>query len=130
MLAAGESYRSVGRAYGVAHTTVSDYLRRPEVVAQLREVRRRQQAERRALREQRVEERRAEKGLRVRARAEANLDRAHEAWRRSAKPLRRSELEVWLDEKEAPPRFPSREGWSPNDELADQVARQTLDRRK
>src|ERR1700757_4626652 len=90
-LAAGESYRSIGRSYGVAHTTVSDYCRRPEVQAGAGGVRRHQQAERTARKEQRTQERRAEKEVRARADAEANLDRAHEAWRRSTKPWRRSE---------------------------------------
>jgi hypothetical protein len=120
-LAAGESYHSLGRSYGVSHTTVSAYCRRPEVIARVGELRRRQQAERRALREQRVEERRAEKKLRARARAEAKLDRAHEAWRRSAKPWRRSEEEVWLDERDAPPGSPSWERWSNNDDEAEKT---------
>jgi hypothetical protein len=85
------------------------------------ELRRRQQAERRALREQRAKERRAEKQLRARARAEAKLDRAHEAWRRSAKPWRRSEEEVWLDERDAPPGVPSWKRWSINDEEAEKA---------
>jgi hypothetical protein len=114
-LAAGESYRSVGRAYGVAHTTVSDYLRRPEVVAQLGEVRRRQQVERRTLREQTAEERRIERKVRRRARAEGSWDRELRAARGR---VRGSDYEVWLY---APRGLTSQERWSSNDELADQV---------
>lgn len=114
-LAAGESYRSVGRAYGVAHTTVSDYLRRPEVVAQLCEVGRRQQVERRALRELNAKERRAEEEVRRRARAEARWDRELRAARGR---VRGSDYEVWLY---APRGLTSKERWSSNDELADQV---------
>jgi hypothetical protein len=90
-------------------------------MTQVGELRRRQQAERKAFRKQRAEERRAEKRLRARARAEATLDRAHEAWRRSAKPWRRSEEEVWLDERDAPPGVPSWERWSINDEEAEKA---------
>jgi hypothetical protein len=100
---------------------VSDYCRRPEVVARVGELRRRQQAERTALKEQRALERRAEKEVRARADAEAKLDEAHEAWRRSAKPRRRSEEEVWLDERDAPPGVPSWERWSINDEEAEKT---------
>src|SRR3954454_9400814 len=104
---AGESLRSLGREFGVSHTTLARRLRRPEVASELREARRRHRARLKAGREERAARRRAEKELRARAGAEAKLDRAHEVWRRSAKPRRHSPYEVWLDEHEAPPGGPS-----------------------
>jgi hypothetical protein len=88
---AGESLRSLGRELVVPHTTLSRRLGRAESRPQLREARLRHQAKRRASRKQRSEEKRVEKEVRIRARAEAKLDRAHAAWRRSAKPIRHSE---------------------------------------
>ena len=120
-VASGESLRSLGRELGVAHTTLSRRLRRPGMALQLREARRRVRAKEKARRDERAEERRAEKRLRVRARAEKRLDSAHAALRRSAKPRRRSEFEVWLDENEGPLGLPSWERWSINDELAEQA---------
>jgi hypothetical protein len=99
---------------------VSDYLRRPEVVAQLGELSRRRQAELRALREQRREEKRAEKELRRRARVEARRDSELRAWRGPVQ-ARGSDYEDWLDQRDAPRGLTSKERWSHNDQLADQV---------
>ena len=55
-LAAGESFRSIGRAYVVAHATVADYSRRPEVAELVRELRQDQQAERQREQDQRDDE--------------------------------------------------------------------------
>src|SRR5512135_1144702 len=80
-LAAGESFRSIGRAYGVAHTTVADYSRRPEVAELVRELRQDQQAERQAARALKTKERKAEQRVRRQARADAQRDSLLEAWK-------------------------------------------------
>ena len=46
--AAGEALRPLAVDYGVAHTTLARYLRRPEVADQLRDARRLTRAERRS----------------------------------------------------------------------------------
>ena len=119
--ASGESLRSLARELEVAHTTLARRLRRPGMALELREARHRVRAKQKAGRDERAEERRAERKLRARARAEAKLDRAHEVWRRSAKPRRRSEFEVRLDENEGPRGLLSSERWSINDELAEEA---------
>src|SRR5712691_9091391 len=58
--AAGEPLRELAPAYGVAHTTLSRYLRRPDVVKQLEEAARLIRAERRAAETRQQAEQKAE----------------------------------------------------------------------
>src|SRR4051812_4052248 len=88
--AAGESLRALADDYGVAHSTLLRYLRRPEVVLELREARRRLPARRKEARAQRASERQLEREVRERAREEAELDRELEAWRPSERRPRSS----------------------------------------
>ena len=61
--------------YGVAHTTLLRYFRRPELVLDLREARRRLPERRKAARAERAKERLMEKEVRRQAREEARWDR-------------------------------------------------------
>jgi lambda repressor-like predicted transcriptional regulator len=88
-IAAGESLRSLARELGVAHTTLSRSLRRPEVAAALRAAKRR-------LRAQHARERRAEKELRRRARPQARSDRTNHG--RSGT-TRRSDEALWSTDR-------------------------------
>jgi hypothetical protein len=57
---AGEPLRELAHGYGVAHTTLGRYFDRPDVKAQLRQVRQQLRAEQRALAGARAAERRLE----------------------------------------------------------------------
>jgi hypothetical protein len=119
---AGESSRSLGRDYHVAHTTILRSMRRPEAAEGLRAARRRLGEQRQARAAERTEKREAEADVRRRACEEARLDRELEAWYRSATPLARaSEYEVWLDQREAPRYLSSKDRVSVNDELGEKV---------
>jgi hypothetical protein len=78
--AAGESLRRLAVDYGVAHTTLGRYFRRPEVVGLLREARRGVRVERRALVARRGEQRRLLAQLRRRAQEEAGRRAGRRSW--------------------------------------------------
>ena len=112
---AGESLRVLARDYGVVHSTLGDFFRRPDAKRELREARRRLDAERKA---RRVALRLLKQDVQRRAREDARHDRRLEAWARRRP--RRSGIEGWLDEHDAP-RGRSRERFSVNDDLAETV---------
>jgi len=115
---AGEPSRSLGRDYGVAHTTILRDMRRPEAAVELREARRRLREKRHARAVERAEKRKADEDVRRRAREEARRDRELDTWYRSA-PRRASEHEAWLDQRDAPRYLSSKERMSISDELAE-----------
>ena len=74
---AGEPLRAIAPDYGVAHTTLGDFFRRPEAVLGLEEARRRLEAERKA---RQAMVRSLEQDVRRRAREDKERDRQLEAW--------------------------------------------------
>lgn len=110
----GEPVRALAREIGVAHSTLLRSLQRPEVEEKLRAIKRRRSAER-------GEGRRLLKDVRRRAREQAARDRQLAGAQRKPAPLRRSDYEEWLDERERPRGLSSTERMSINDELAAQV---------
>jgi DNA-binding transcriptional MocR family regulator len=117
---AGESSRSLGRDYGVAHTTILRDMRRPEAAVELRAARRRLRGKWRARAAERADKRQAEADVRRRAREEARRDRELDTWYSSAT-ARASEYEVWLDQREAPRYLSSKERVSVSYELAEKA---------
>jgi len=115
--AAGESLRALAPDYGVHHTTLGRFFRRPEAVLELREARRRLQAERKA---RQAKKRRLEEDVRRRAREDEERDRRLEAWPPPDMPLRSGYL-GWLDEREGPRWLSSRDRFSVSDDLAETV---------
>ena len=115
--AAGESERALAPDYGVVHSSLSRHFRKPEAVVELREARRRLQAERGT---RRAEERDQVQEVRRRAREERERDREYKAWTLRKGP-RRSGYRGWLDERGAPRGLSSRERYSENDDLAREV---------
>lgn len=113
---AGESQRVLARDYGVAHSTLGDFFRRPDGVLGLREARLRLQEERKA---RQAEERRLKQEVQRRAQEDKEHDRRLEAW--ASRRPRRSGLEGWLDERDAPRGLSSRDRFSANDDLAEAV---------
>ena len=76
---AGESSRSLGRDYDVAHTTILRSMRRPEAAEELRAARRRLREQRQARSAERTVKQQAEIDVRRRAREQARRDRELEA---------------------------------------------------
>jgi transposase len=113
---AGESQRVLARDYGVVHSTLGDFFRRPDGVLGLEEARRRLQAERKA---RQAEERRLKQKVQRRAQEDNERDRRLEAWARRRP--RRSGYEGWLDEHDAPRGLSSRDRFSVSDDLAEAV---------
>jgi hypothetical protein len=113
---AGESQRSLARDYGVVHSTLGDFFRRPDGVLGLEAARRRLQAARRA---RQAMERELQQNVRKRAQEDAKHDRRLESWARRR--TRRAGYEGWLDEHDAPRGLSSRERFSVNDDLAETV---------
>jgi transposase len=113
---AGESQRALARDYGVVHSTLGDFFRRPDGVLGLEEARRRLQAERKA---RQAEERRLKQKVQRRAQEDNKRDRRLEAWARRRP--RRSGYEGWLDEHDAPRGLSSRDRFSVSDDLAEAV---------
>jgi DNA-binding transcriptional MocR family regulator len=119
---AGESSRSLGRDYHVAHTTILRAMRRPEAAEELRAARQRLREQQQARAAERREKREAQADVRRRACEEARLDRELEAWYRSAKTRAwASEYEVWLDQRDAPRYLSSKERVNTHGELAEKV---------
>jgi hypothetical protein len=108
--AAGESFRSLAPDYGVAHTTLMDYFKRPECARALRQAENQLRAERRAAADRRAAERRLEREVRSKAAEQAKGERKQArdtkaASRESASRRRRpprNDYEAWLDERDAP----------------------------
>lgn len=120
--AAGEPLRTLAGDYGVAHTTLSRYFRRPSILRQLKQAERAVRAERRGLAKLRARERRLERQVRRRAREELRAARVAARLALAAnKPKPASPYEEWLDERglRRPP-LPS-ERYSANDEIAERV---------
>jgi hypothetical protein len=114
---AGESLRVLARDYGVVHSTLGDFFRRPDAKLELREAHRRLDAERKA---RRAALRLLQQDVQRRAREDAKHDRRLEAWARRRP--RRSGYEAWLDEHDAPRGLSSRDRFSVSDDLAEAVA--------
>jgi len=113
---AGESLRALARDYGVEHSTLSDFFRRPDGVLGLREARLRLQQE---LKTRQATLRRLKQDVQRRARADKEHDRRLEAWVRRRP--RRSGYEGWLDEHDSPRGLGSRDRFSASDDLAEAV---------
>jgi hypothetical protein len=112
---AGESQRALARDYGVVHSTLGDFFRRPDGVLGLEEARRRVQAERKA---RQAEERRLKQKVQRRAQEDNERDRRLKAWPLPGRP-RRSGYEGWLDGHDAPCGLSSRERFSVSDDVAE-----------
>ena len=76
---AGESLRVLARDYGVVHSTLGNFFCRPDAKLELREARRRLDAERKA---RRAALRLLRQDVQRRAREDAKHDRRLEAWAR------------------------------------------------
>ena len=113
---AGESLRVLARDYGVEHSTLSDFFRRPDGVLGLGEARLRLHEERKT---RQATLRRLKQDVQRRARADKEHDRRLEAWARRRP--RRSGYEGWLDERDAPRGLSSRDRFSVSDDLAEAV---------
>lgn len=113
---AGESLRVLAPDYGVVHSTLSDFFRRPEGLLGLPEARLRLQEERKA---RQAEERRLKQDVQRRALEDKEHDRRLEAW--ASRQPRRSGYEGWLDERDAPRGLSSRDRFSASDDLAEAV---------
>lgn len=74
---AGESLRVLARDYGVEHSTLSDFFRRPDGLLGLGEARLRRQEERKT---RQATLRRLKQDVQRRARADKEHDRRLEAW--------------------------------------------------
>ena len=124
--AAGESFRSLAPDYGVAHTTLMDYFKRPEAARALRQAENQRRAERRAEADCRVAEQRLEREVRRKAAEQAKRERKQARYTKAAsrefasrrRPPRNS-FEAWLDEHDAPVEPLTRaELHSQNDDIA------------
>jgi len=113
---AGESLRTIAPDYGVEHTTLGDFFRRPDGIYGLKEARRRLRAARRA---RQATERELRQEVRKRAQEDAKHDRELKA--SPKRQPRRSGYEGWLDEHDAPRGLSSRDRFSVNDDLAETV---------
>lgn len=114
--AAGESLRLLAPDYGVVHSTLGDFFRRPEGVRGLRQARLCLQEEREA---RQAEERCLKQEVQRRALEDKEHDRRLEAWARRRP--RRSGYPGWLDERDAPRGLSSRDRFSLSDDLAEAV---------
>jgi len=114
---AGESLRAIAPDYGVVHTTLSDFFRRPEAVLGLEDARRRLEAEREA---RQAMLRRLEQDVRRRAREDKARDRRLETWRLpgGSQP---SDYIDWLNLRDAPGGATSRQRYSRNDFAAAEI---------
>jgi hypothetical protein len=106
--AAGEPLRALASDYGVAHTTLGRYFKRPDVARQLREAVRLLRTAQRAAEARRSAERRLEREVRKNAREQAARERENALGSRAAireitaRPRRaRSKFAAWLDERDA-----------------------------
>jgi hypothetical protein len=106
---AGEPLRELAHGYGVAHTTLGRYFDRPDVKAQLRQVRQQLRAEQRALAGARAAERRLKQEVRRKAAEQVAREREQErqfradwAEYRSRRPVPYSDEDAWRDERNAP----------------------------
>jgi hypothetical protein len=115
---AGESLRAIAPDYGVVHTTLSDFFRRPEAVLGLEDARRRLEAERKA---RHAMLRSLEQDVRRRAREDQERDRQLEAWKLpgGSQP---SDYVDWLNLHDAPRGLTSRQRYSTNDCTAAGIA--------
>ncbi len=108
---AGEPLRELARDYGVTHTTLGRYFERPEMKAQLRQLRQQLRAEQQALAAARAAERRLEPEIRRKAAEQAAREREQERGFRadwaeygSRRSLAYTEEDAWRDERNAPRR--------------------------
>jgi hypothetical protein len=127
--AAGESLRSLGSDYGVAHTTLLDYFERPEVVREMKQTEMELRAEQRTIADRQAADRRAEREVRRKAREQAAQERRQA---RSAKAVEReltsrprrfrTDYEAWLDERDARQPLTRADLHSQNEDIAARVA--------
>jgi hypothetical protein len=110
----GEPLRGLALDYGVTHTTLLRHFRRSDAKVELREARRRFDAERKA-RQERL--RRLKHDVQRRAREDKERDRQLAAWRPSNQPGYLG----WLDDRDAPKGLSSRERFSMSDDLAEPI---------
>jgi hypothetical protein len=106
--ASGEPLRELASDYGIAHTTLSRFFERPEVVKELKEAVQQLRAAERALTARRSAERRLEQEVRRKAgeqvaaeRGQARRASAALSERTSRRRHARTDYEAWLDEREA-----------------------------
>jgi hypothetical protein len=128
--ASGESARSLAPDYGVVHTTLLDFFKRPEGVRGVRQAEKQLRAERRADADRRAAEWRLEQDARRRAKEQAKRERkqarhtkaaVHESASRRRRPSR-NDYEAWLDERDAPVEPLTRHDLhSQNDDIAEGV---------
>jgi len=126
---AGEPLRELAADYGVAHTTLGRYFERPEVKAQLSELRQQLRREQRALAATRAAEWRLEPEIRRKAAEQAAREgeqerrfRADWAEYWSRRPVAATEEDAWRDERNAPLRPETRaDRHNTNDVIAARV---------
>lgn len=126
--AAGESLRSLGSDYGVAHTTLLDYFERPEVAREIKQAEMQLRAAKRAIADRQAADRRAEKEVRRKAREQATRERRQARGAKAveceitSRPRRfRSDYEAWLDERDARQPLTRADLHSQNDDIAARV---------
>jgi predicted DNA-binding protein YlxM (UPF0122 family) len=114
---AGESLRALARDYGVEHSTLSDFFRRPDGVLGLRETRLRLQQERKT---RQATLRRLKQDVQRQAREDKQHDRLLEAWKLpgGSEP---SDYIDWLNLHDAPRGLTSWQRYSMNDCTAAEV---------
>ena len=116
--------RSLALDYGVAHTTVLDYVARPEVASEIKQMEKQMRAEQRAVVDRRADERRLEQEVRKKAKEQAARERREERHATAARevgsrPRRpRSRYGTWLDERDARQPLTRADLHSQNDDIA------------
>jgi hypothetical protein len=114
--------------YDVAHTTLMDYFKRPEVADELKQAERQLRAEQRVSLDRRSAERRLEREVRRRAKEQTARERKEDRQaavvlaQQTARSRRsRTPYEAWLDERDARRPLTRADLRSPLDDIAEHV---------
>jgi hypothetical protein len=110
----GESLRAIAPHYGVEHTTLGDFFRRPDGELGLEEARGRLQAAHKA---RQAREQELKQDVRKRAAEDEQHDRGLAAWPPSRWPD--GTIQAWLDERDGPRGMSSRKRFNENYVLAE-----------
>ena len=116
---------SLAPDYGVTHTTLLDYVARPEVAREIKQMEKQLRAEQRAVADRRADERRLEQEVRKKANEQAARERKEArhatttAREIASRPRRsRSRYAAWLDEQDARQPLIRADLHSQNDDIA------------